>query len=208
MLLVKKTAISFIITFFFIILGISIKKFNLTVTEITEQEKCPACFGISMCQEINDNKVYFEFTDFYSVFNNIFSIKNVYYGRHKNKKIIMKKLAHKSELDDFDKMICQNIELFELCYKETPNTEIKTDFYKLIVFQLTQSNMNDPNTKIRLCPSKESIDELLLNLQIKHKPEKEEYYKYLWTSIKINPEPIILQVTNNLICNFRFIDIF
>ncbi|XP_058806602.1 divergent protein kinase domain 2A-like isoform X2 [Phymastichus coffea] len=126
MLTKKNILISFFMAFFILMLKII---FRLNIDNLTEKEKCPACFGMSMCHEIHN--IDFDFIDFYTIFNNLFSIKNVYY---------------------------------------------------------------DPNVKLVLCPSIQETHSLIQN--IKNLDDDSDHLKYLWTILKINPEPIILEILN------------
>ncbi|XP_001606587.2 divergent protein kinase domain 2A isoform X1 [Nasonia vitripennis] len=194
MLVTKASVSSFLIALLILILGIYINRFNLKVAEITERYKCPACFGDSMCQVIDSNEISFEYTDFYSIFNNLFSVKNVYYGKYKDKKVIMKKLAQESELKTFDEMICSDDELHELCYQsESRKQDSKTNFYKLVESELANVG-GDINNKMRLCPTTTKLEKLFVNVKFQSHAENEDYFKYLWSTIKINPEPLILQI--------------
>lgn len=194
MSLTRKTITTFLISLLILTLALFIKKLNLNVIQITEKEKCPACFGVSMCQDIADNSVTLEYTDFYSFFNNMLSVKNVYYGSYKNQKVIMKKLAHKAELDGFDDMICTNPDLLELCHTKSDKKYSKIDFHKTIITELSNQDLTDPNNKLIMCPTTTNIYGLFKSVQVESTVKHGDYYKFLWSSIKINPEPIILQV--------------
>ncbi|XP_058806601.1 divergent protein kinase domain 2A-like isoform X1 [Phymastichus coffea] len=176
MLTKKNILISFFMAFFILMLKII---FRLNIDNLTEKEKCPACFGMSMCHEIHN--IDFDFIDFYTIFNNLFSIKNVYYGSFKNKRVVMKKLAKNSELADFDEIFANTI-----------NKDV--DFNALVTSQLINSNITDPNVKLVLCPSIQETHSLIQN--IKNLDDDSDHLKYLWTILKINPEPIILEILN------------
>lgn len=162
--------------------------------EITEKEKCPACYGISLCPDIDNNKIKFEYDNFNSIFNNLFGIKNVFFGKYGNIKVVMKKLAHNSELKNFDKMICSSSDLKELCFKDSKENKSKINFHQLILTELQNLNKNDPDIKLRVCPSVENFDDIFSSVQKENFTNNDDYYKYLWSSIKLNPEPIMLQV--------------
>ncbi|XP_011506129.1 PREDICTED: deleted in autism protein 1 homolog, partial [Ceratosolen solmsi marchali] len=197
MLLSRKTYISLLLALLVLNLGIFVGKLNLKVNEIIEREKCPACFGINLCQDIDDNKVTLEYTDFYSIFNNLLGIKNIYYGKYGGDKVIIKKLAQKIELEGFDKMICSDYELMELCFNKPKAVNTMKNFYNLIVAELISADMNDPNVKIRLCPTISKLPELFSNVLTENNLKNADYYKYLWSLIQINPEPILLQILSS-----------
>ncbi|CAF2709507.1 unnamed protein product [Rotaria sp. Silwood2] len=68
-----------------------------------EVNACPACFGISLCHVFETNAVELSGWQRFSFFNNdMFNIKNIYYGTLKNQPVIFKKMAHQSEWIKFD----------------------------------------------------------------------------------------------------------
>ncbi|CAF3843133.1 unnamed protein product [Rotaria sp. Silwood1] len=94
----------------FIILFFSINKWLIyTPSSIgfLELNTCPACFGISLCHLFGTNNVQLSGWQRFSFFNNdMFNIKNIYYGTLKNQPVIFKKLAHQSEWIMFD--VCRH----------------------------------------------------------------------------------------------------
>jgi hypothetical protein len=171
-----------------------IKRANRQVDDIAERDKCPVCFGVSVCQAIDEHKVTLLYTDFYSIFNNLLGIKNVYYGKYVDENVIIKKLAKTSELQSFDNYICEDDKLNELCFKTKSNVQNKsTGFYDLIIAELKNHDLNDPNIKMKLCPVSH-ISNLISNLLTMDNLKNEDYFTYLWSTININPEPLMLQV--------------
>ncbi|CAF3662262.1 unnamed protein product [Rotaria sordida] len=81
--------------------------------DFLELNACPTCFGISLCHLFETNNVQLSGWQRFSFFNNdIFNIKNIYYGTLKNQLVIFKKMAHQSEWIMFD--VCrQNRSCFQ-----------------------------------------------------------------------------------------------
>ena len=151
--------------------------FKISVNNLKEVEKCPICFGLSGCRFIDNNEITINHKDINTLFTNLFGMKNVYYGKLKNVDVILKKLAHCSEFKAFD---------------ETINKILKkkyVDFQKLIE-RAVNADMRDTMSKLRLCPTVKHLNLLFSNILIKDG----FMYEHLWTLIKINPEPLILQV--------------
>lgn len=154
-------------------IAILINQLGFDVVDLTEIEKCPACYGVSMCQNIQD--ISLDFLNFHSIFNLIFGVKNVYYGNYGNEKVVMKKLASNVELAVFDK------------------TTVHTFADKNKAFNaLIMSELAEYSNKIHVCPTIEKINDLLQNIENPY--NNIDNLKYLWTMLKINPEPIMLQV--------------
>ena len=188
MLRVNKKNVVISSGFFLLIVALYLKK--LDVPLMTEKEKCPACFGLDLCPEVYNGEVQFVIHDFYSIFNYFFSVKNVFYGNYKNKRVILKKLAHESELKHFDEFVCSNKTYFELCPGKSKMINDKVDYCQMISSMLSALDTEDPEKKLRLCPTISKIQQLFKNIQMTHS----DHCKHLWTMIQLNPEPIILQV--------------
>lgn len=172
----------FFVIFFVTIFCVIVNKFNTDLSLLTEIKKCPFCYGKTLCREIDDGTLLIENTDFISIFNNFFGVKNVYYGKYKDIKVVMKKLAQNHELKRFDDTICNRD---EICFVD----DKKINFFKLITMELTK--INDPNVKFKLCPDVSRIDKLI---DLHETILNDNRHEYIWTAIKINPEPIFLQV--------------
>ncbi|XP_014217218.1 deleted in autism protein 1 homolog [Copidosoma floridanum] len=191
-LIKRRTIFLFLTTLVVLVVGVLLRKLNRTVADITEREKCPACFGVSLCQDIDDNKIVFEYSDFNSIFNNLFGVKNVYYGKYGDTKVVVKKLAHDFEFQLFDDFICSNDQFDELCFRKNKRSNAITNFYRSILRDLEDARFDDPHVKLRICPTVGRANKLLG--KIGDSAKNANYYKYLWSFIKINPEPIFLQL--------------
>ncbi|CAG9837960.1 unnamed protein product [Diabrotica balteata] len=108
----KKMAKSYYIFFLFlpIILSVSFLAIKQkTVLELCEINKCPFCYGKTLCREITKNKINLEYNRVSDFIYNVFSVKNVYFARYKSKPVVLKKLAHTNELNKFDREIRDKI---------------------------------------------------------------------------------------------------
>ncbi|XP_057326426.1 divergent protein kinase domain 2A isoform X1 [Microplitis mediator] len=165
--------------------------------ELTELSKCPACYGTCACAKIFSNSFKIDFLNFYTILSHLFAAKNVFYGSIGKTKIVFKKLAHDQELKLFDDMICENENLSHLCVNVNKNhNDIDCDVNKIDYLSLIKSevslNISNANAKLVLCPNTNHLENLL-NLSQNYTFSNNDYI-YLWTLIKINPEPIILKI--------------
>ena len=75
---------------------------------LQETNKCPVCFGHTSCFMLHSNNMHVvKLTGLskVSLFNYI-NVKNVFFGKYKGDEIVLKKLAHDSELAEFDRRVC------------------------------------------------------------------------------------------------------
>ncbi|XP_033227159.1 divergent protein kinase domain 2A isoform X2 [Belonocnema kinseyi] len=155
----------------------SLPSFRISINNLKETEKCPICFGLAACHFIDDNEITINHRDMYALFTNAFGVKNVYYGKLRNRDVVLKKLAHRSEFNAFDESISKVVK------------EKYSDF-QMLVQRAINTDMNDTMSKLRLCPTVKHVNLLFNNVL-----SKEDFtYEHLWTLIKINPEPLILQI--------------
>ncbi|XP_035739544.1 divergent protein kinase domain 2A-like [Vespa mandarinia] len=75
-------------------------------------------------------------------------------GKYFETKVVLKKLAHTSELKAFDEMLCENKNLQFLCKNNLKinNHSSQVDFYELVKRKLISSFTQDDNSLLRLCP--------------------------------------------------------
>ncbi|KAL7307710.1 hypothetical protein TKK_0000386 [Trichogramma kaykai] len=174
---------------------------NPRVVSLTEKERCPLCFGTSACPAIENNEVVLEYPDFYSIFNNLFGVKNVYYGNFRNRKVVIKKLAHQSEWIDFNKQVCADPTLSQFCSTNSKeSSKVPIDFNKMVMKELSNPDLTDLHQKMRLCPTVSNVDKLLRNVETSHLRSKEnqmhEHFAHVWSALMINPEFLMVQILN------------
>lgn len=86
---------------------------------LTQVDKCPACFGVDMCSEIQDGHLMIEIPQIMTEA----ASKGVYFGRwmdFKNKwtgsQVVVKTLKKEAdEFNRFDRFICQNVTKTDKC---------------------------------------------------------------------------------------------
>ncbi|UJR31397.1 hypothetical protein I4U23_018891 [Adineta vaga] len=68
-----------------------------------ELNSCPACFGVRLCHLFGTDRVQLTGWQRFSLFNNdLFNVKNIYYGTMNKNRVVFKKMAHQSEWVIFD----------------------------------------------------------------------------------------------------------
>lgn len=185
-------------TLFVIITGTYLYKlFNEPLINICDLEKCPFCYGMDFCTEFQH--VALNNTSFLNLFTNYFSVKNVYYGTYINNSVVLKKLAHNSELKNLDLLICKNQNLSGNCVIN------KVDSFEDYKLKITES-VKDTNVKkstiknLRICTN-EGVNNVLKILESLNTNPKSDFYKNVWTILQVNAEPILIQVLNIFINN-------
>nr|XP_034184033.1 divergent protein kinase domain 2A isoform X2 [Osmia lignaria] len=186
--------------FFLITIVISLKWSTIIILRpdinyLTELHKCPTCFGTSACDYIHEVDI--TFRDFYSAFSYYFGVKNVFFGTFNTSKVILKKLAQSFELNEFDRMLCENVNFSYICPMNTEKTDnqIDVNFYKLIEKQVSLSFTQDHFSRLRLCPNVRHLNDLLHPIYFSNKNVDSETLDInIWTLTVLNPEPLFLQI--------------
>lgn len=170
----------------------------LSVTQLTELRKCPACYGVSACRDIHH--VDLSWHDVNAIFSHLFGVKNVFFGTYNRSKVVLKKLAYSYELNAFDVALCEKLGLKYPCWN-VPLDRYTADFYGLIEKTITSDFSKDDSSRLRLCPTVRRLDDLLYNVYFNSKNiDSTEILINLWTLVTVNPEPLILQVNSKRIC--------
>ena len=184
-----------IIAIFIFFIGFFIEQLKTDLNLIIELEKCPACYGYSMCKSFKKNEIKLDYSNLVSIFNNFFGVKNIFYAKYKSSQVILKKLAHRYEFENFDNMLCN--EFKEFCFdnkKKSPYSN-KINFKKLFFSELNNLTIANPTNKLLICPLGNNSQEIFEKFGLNKNKENKDYFAYLWTCIKINPEPFVLEVT-------------
>ncbi|XP_015509861.1 divergent protein kinase domain 2A isoform X2 [Neodiprion lecontei] len=195
----RKWKVFLILGLFSLALGLKVvlKTLRVTAAQLTDLRKCPACYGLSICGAILNNEIVIRHRGVYATFANLFNAKNVFFGNYAGEKVVLKKLAHTSELYAFDKMLCTDSKLFELCPNNSNKKSVPRaiDFYTQITRELTTDFASDNTSNLRLCPITDHMDDLLYNVYANSGNDKKQIsHAYLWTILRINPEPVVLQI--------------
>lgn len=169
---------------------------------LTDLDRCPACYGVSVCPELYSNQITVEDNGW----TNLFNAKNVYYGYTKsNRRVVLKKLAHDWELEELDSGLCKRWNLPANCKPMdlVNGSNIDGKIVKLVEHgKVTQDTTMQ---KLILCPYAYSIYDFVqpaLNAKANNRFDR----MYIWTMLNINPEPIILQVTKYNILNLLILN--
>ncbi|KAL0115461.1 hypothetical protein PUN28_010769 [Cardiocondyla obscurior] len=164
-----------------------------SITQLTELPKCPACYGVSACHDIH--KIDLIWDDINAIISHLFGVKNVFFGTYNQTKVVLKKLAHSSELEAFDITLCDILHLGYPCSVFIPLDRYTAQFYDLIRKAITSDFSKDDTSRLRLCPTLSHLDDLFYNVHLNNKHiNPTQYLINLWTLVSINPEPLILQI--------------
>ncbi|XP_053635768.1 divergent protein kinase domain 2A isoform X1 [Cherax quadricarinatus] len=160
-----------------------------------ELHTCPACYGQTLCSQLlrdeysSHSKI--ELTGFTSwKIINFFNVKNVYYGQSGENSIVLKKLAHNSELKEFDQNLCKASKETENCdvSQAIKNILIKTNHnFSQIISRYPQ--LFEISEGVR-CNHNRSIQNLYDNyIKIDAGPY---HHHHFITMLAVNMEPLIL----------------
>ncbi|RNA17123.1 deleted in autism 1 [Brachionus plicatilis] len=176
---------------------------------ILELHKCPFCYGHSLCNDLlykgtklNRYNIGFEDSLLNTYFlQNILNIKNVFFAldSYSGQKMVIKKLAHSSELDEFD----QNEKMCVKNENSCLNKAIKL-YGEIIKRKFNQKSFQTLSNFLGIdfgrCFSSRLIDLMYKGYFLtysKSMENLEDFYDHnlaLLTILKINPEPIVLQI--------------
>lgn len=171
-----------------VILSIVVMK-ETSITELTELDTCPACYGVTFCPSIHSGRLHLY------PFASWFNAKNVYFAHSASEIFTLKKLGHSWELAELDKYLCSlmghgvsNCVVSDIIWRLQ---DVKTAIFKVIKSEKTI------RSGFTFCPAVDTtqLDEIVDRMYTKSKGIG---YKTLLinilTTLVINPEPIILQV--------------
>lgn len=166
-----------------------------SIKEMTELDKCPACYGVTLCPTINQEQIQL------GPFSSWFNAKNVHFAHSPHGLVTLKKLGHDWELTELDRFICRLMghELNDDCVISDIIWKIQD--VRSAIFNVVQSNASI-RSGFTFCPAIEStqLDEIIDRVSTKSKGIG---YKTLLinilTTVIINPEPIILQVSSKVL---------
>lgn len=184
----------------FIGCAIIVQNLRLSVIQLLELHKCPACYGQSACHSIREINLLWH--DANTIFSHLFGVKNVFFGTYGRNKVVLKKLAHSSELKALDVKFCDVLSLKYPC-SNISNGALESGFVHfcdLVANTITADFSNDDSSRLRLCPTINNFyllfHNVFPNIELNEKPHIEsiQYFINFWTLIFVNPEPLILQV--------------
>nr|XP_002737149.1 PREDICTED: deleted in autism protein 1 homolog [Saccoglossus kowalevskii] len=167
---------------------------DLKDEKFTGSDKCPACFGTSLCEEFMDGNLRlvsyskFRFFDFVN-------IKNVYEGIYNYENVVLKRLGHNTEFETFDRDICKNAKL-------QPDCDVSMAIPASHLGKLNDKDGLTPQDVTGLsdlvrCPSQRLLDRIW-NIYEAEKPVdgilSAENKIMLMVILAFNPEPLTTQV--------------
>ncbi|KRT79707.1 hypothetical protein AMK59_7316, partial [Oryctes borbonicus] len=157
------------------------------ITSYSDIEKCPYCYGDGICQAFQTNEIVVSFLSRANVLN----YKNIYYGEYNNINVIVKKLASNEELRRFDDYVCYENHLKDGCTLGPIDDEQN---YTQKIIEYMNGNVHEFKP-FKVCSSAGAY--VLYEDFYWMKPvgmEVADYLKNVWTMLKINAEPLILQL--------------
>jgi hypothetical protein len=161
-----------------------------SVTDLMEVEKCPACYGISLCPSITGGLLTLHSFGAVAGLVNILGSKNVLFGMLDNQKVVLKKLGHTIELEQLDKMICKVASLGSSCHVN------EAIWQQGDLLHSMRQRVASQDSSLLLCPTVVNLECLLSSVLYKTKDiSTEVLHANVWTTVMINPEPLLLQVS-------------
>lgn len=184
---------------FYVYLGLflSFRTNHLKTDSFVETDKCPACFGHSLCVALQSERILFTGWSKIRLLDMV-NIKNVHTAKHLDfdDQMIIKKLAHDNELEEVDEKICRDANRPKGCdvarVLHITNMGDKIQKHGLLPEHLLKTN------HMFSCPTYSLIDRIFNYYQEKLKPDKKgEWYTrdklQIYATALINPEPLLLQ---------------
>jgi len=177
-----------------LLLNVVPRSLHPSVTQLTEVHKCPACYGVSACRDVH--RVELLWHDSRAIFSHLFGVKNVFYGTYDRRKVVLKKLAHSSELDAFDAVLCEKLGSRAPCFDLSIDRRTADFYLDLIETTIAPDFSKDDSSRLRFCPTVRRLGDLLHDVYLNDEDVQDttESLINLWTLVSINPEPLILQV--------------
>jgi hypothetical protein len=160
-----------------------------SVIDLTEAEKCPACYGVSLCPAITRGLLNLDSFGAATRLVNMLGSKNVLFGMLGSQKVVLKKLGNVKELEQLDKVICEKASLGSSC---------RVNEAVLLQGDLLQSmrlHVASQYGSLLLCPAVTNLVHLFSNIFYKNRDVSTTVLlANIWTIVMINPEPLLLQV--------------
>ncbi|XP_071551052.1 divergent protein kinase domain 2A [Panulirus ornatus] len=162
-----------------------------------ELHTCPACYGQALCASLIENEhsspsqneiVLTGFSSWKIM--KFFNVKNVFYGQSGENSVVLKKLAHDSELYEFDQKLCKSVKETENC---DPSQAVKL-FVNKVSSSISQVISRYPHlfetTDGIKCNHNRSIESLYEQyIRIDSGPYNRHHFL---TLLAVNMEPLIL----------------
>ena len=177
-----------------IALFLKIDEIEISDDSFNLESKCPLCYGQSLCKNLKKFKSFTleskTFSDDTYLYNRFINIKNVYLAKYNfAQTVIIKKLAHNDELklfDSFEKS-CVTKDNSPKCISKILHSK-----YKFVTPHTFSPNMMD--IEFGACISDRLIDLMYKSYKEYENNERRITDMNILTTLKINPEPILLQM--------------
>ena len=186
-----------LVTIFLLILGTSLYivfMYDLGTNRLRDaiylqHLSCPACYGRKMCNDFHSGAIQFVGISRLPSLH-FLNVKNVHHALWKDKRIVLKQLAHDSELREADQKICRltghsggDCNVGDALFRHEFNAGA-------VLHPATVRGLSDLVT----CPSPRLLQRIDERFN-----ERENYLLHseqlmIYTTLMINPEPIVLQV--------------
>ncbi|XP_065202103.1 divergent protein kinase domain 2A-like [Planococcus citri] len=149
--------------------------------------KCPFCFGDTFCSRVDRVDVRLTLIDY--ILDKL-DRKTVFYGKFKDHPIVIKKLATTEERfhleDKISYLFDHQFNYYDYKFEE----EARRFYYESLL--LLNSSFHDPSYKLKWCPTLTGVTQFFDPII------QENFYDTIalniWTSLVLNPEPLMLQV--------------
>lgn len=174
---------------------------KLTDERFLQTNSCPLCYGRDLCHELQQHAIRFDESYLYTyIIQDFFNIKNVYFGIDSDSghKLVIKKLAHDSELSEFDqaekdcKLGRKNHEpcITNVILANRSMLSEKLDAYH---FKQVADYLGVESTR---CISQRLVD-MFYEYNKRDYLSISEQNMYILSTLKINIEPIFLKVRDH-----------
>jgi len=171
------------------------KYYFTTAFDVTfyDRDACPSCYGESLCDEIfkDDTVVEMDHNDWFSLFD----VRNIHYGLFRDNPVVLKKLAHTKEFEQFDnelRKIRNQTEIQSVGMLPDLKMVLKYynyDMYKFIKGEQQLFLASEP----LICDNKGEISNYLLKqFKLRNPSSIAEHFV---TSLVLNPELILFTVS-------------
>ena len=167
--------------------------------KFTDHDKCPACFGESLCPDLYHGRIQLTNWTKYTAAR-LFNAKNYYHAKIRGHPIILKKLASPSELRELDSKLCQSsksaspkkdcnsghsVRMLASSMQVKNEIEAKLDYHKLT---------KEKHTEILECIETQRLVDILVDRSRYHRSTAT--VENILTLLMLNPEPVVFMAFN------------
>lgn len=175
---------------------VSLTRNHLVDDAFLQTDKCPACYGHSLCWAFKDNQIKLKGWSQVRLLDFV-NIKNVHFAEHSEhgQTMVLKKLAHDKELDEIDEKLCQDAlrpvgcDIARVLMRTNTGDEIRR-------LGLLPKHLKGTASMFS-CPTYNLIDKVMESYKEKLKPDNPEVMTrdklQLYVTAITNPEPLMLQ---------------